>query len=314
MIQNLILPAQNTSPSRVTRKEQDKLRAKQRKVDSLTTMIHATAGFGLLAIIILVTLFVNPDLAAKFQSLSPFAANGSVSAESAPSPDLSMLMATPELISKNAEQEAVAEPSITSNNSKLIGDQRQQALVTNWLSKRYRVANDAIDMLVSASYLTAKDTKLDPLLILSVIAIESRFNPFSESPVGAQGLMQVMSRVHKDRFNELGGVKAALNPVANIKVGAMILRDCIKAAGSVEGGLKRYVGATDSESDGGYGNLVLAEYRRLKDVAAGKPVSVFSTTAKPAAATRTQEAPTEKTSDDLSAHKQANGPESVAGL
>ena len=102
-----------------------------------------------------------------------------------------------------------------------------------------------------------------------------------------------MSRVHKDRFNELGGVKAALNPVANIKVGAMILRDCIKAAGSVEGGLKRYVGATDSESDGGYGNLVLAEYRRLKDVAAGKPVSVFSTAAKPAAATRT-EAPTEK--------------------
>jgi soluble lytic murein transglycosylase-like protein len=212
-----------------------------------------------------------------------------------------MIMATPELIAQGNEQEGIVETAAVSN-TKLIGDQRQQALVTNWLSKRYRVANDAIDMLVSASYLTAKETKLDPLLILSVIAIESRFNPFSESPVGAQGLMQVMSKVHKDRFNELGGVKAALNPVANIKVGAMILRDCVKAAGSIEGGLKRYVGATDNETDGGYGSLVLAEYKRLKDVAAGKPVSIFSTN-KPANIARPAEAPGEKSMDELTHEK-----------
>ena len=314
MIHNLILPVQNSNSSKSTRREQEKLRAKKRKVDSLTTIIHATAGFGLIAILTLLALFINPELASKFQSLSPFSSAQTTDSTINPSPDLSMLMATPELISKNAEQETVAETSTTSNSQKFIGDQRQQALVTNWLSKRYRVANDAIDMLVSASYLTAKDTKLDPLLILSVIAIESRFNPFSESPVGAQGLMQVMSRVHKDRFNELGGIKAALNPVANIKVGAMILRDCIKAAGSIEGGLKRYVGATDNESDGGYGNLVLAEYRRLKEVAAGKPVSVFSTTSKTTTPNRTVETPTEKMGDEVSVQKHATEAESVAGL
>src|SRR5450830_1072000 len=85
---------------------------------------------------------------------------------------------------------------------------------------------DDTDMLVSAAYLTAREIKLDPLLILAVMAIESRFNPFAESPMGAQGLMQVMSKVHHDKFQELGGVKAALNPVANIKVGSLILKEC----------------------------------------------------------------------------------------
>lgn len=314
MIQNLILTAQAPNLSRSEQKEMQRLLAKKRKVDVLTTVLHATAAFGLLAIVVLACMFFNPNLATKFRTLSPFASPENASIETNSAPDLSMIMATPELIAQSNEQEDIVETTPISN-TKLLGDQRQQLLVTNWLSKRYRVANDAIDMLVSASYLTAKETKLDPLLILSVIAIESRFNPFSESPVGAQGLMQVMSKVHKERFNELGGVKAALNPVANIKVGAMILRDCVKAAGSIEGGLKRYVGATDNETDGGYGSLVLAEYKRLKDVAAGKPVSVFSTT-KPANIVRPQEAPGDKSADELthekSAQKEHN--EVVAGL
>ncbi|WMW79106.1 lytic transglycosylase domain-containing protein [Undibacterium cyanobacteriorum] len=314
MIHNLILPAQTTGRPNSSQKESGRVRAQKRKADTLTKLIHVTAGIGLMAIFLLAALFLNPELATKFHAISPFGSNPTIEAEASSNPDLSMLMATPELIAKNGEQELTNDSTPTAP-SKFIGDQRQQALVTNWLSKRYRVANDAIDMLVSASYLTAKDTKLDPLLILSVIAIESRFNPFSESPVGAQGLMQVMSRVHKDRFNELGGVKAALNPVANIKVGATILRDCIKAAGSIEGGLKRYVGATDNESDGGYGNLVLAEYRRLKDVAAGKSVSVFSTTAKPANTTRTVENNAEKLNDEVTSNKtHAPENETVAGL
>ena len=125
----------------------------------------------------------------------------------------------------------------------MLGTDLQQQRVTQWISKRYRVANDATNMLVSAAYLTAKEINLDPLLILAVMAIESRFNPFAESPVGAQGLMQVMSKVHHDKFAELGGTQAALNPVANIRVGSLILKEYVARGGSVEAGLKRYVGA-----------------------------------------------------------------------
>jgi soluble lytic murein transglycosylase-like protein len=167
---------------------------------------------------------------------------------------------------------------------KTAENSRQQQWVTNWLSRRYRVASDATDMLVSAAYRTAREIKLDPLLILSVMAIESRFNPFAESPVGAQGLMQVMSKVHRDKFEDHGGMKAALNPEANIRVGSLILKEYVTRGGSVEAGLKMYVGAGAMKSDFGYGAKVLAEYQRLQDVANGKKVSIYSTTASSARA------------------------------
>jgi soluble lytic murein transglycosylase-like protein len=139
------------------------------------------------------------------------------------------------------------------------------------------------------------------LLILAVIAIESRFNPFAESPVGAQGLMQVMSKVHNDKFEEIGGPRSALNPAVNIKVGAMILKEYVKSGGSIEAGLKRYVGAADMESDDGYGAKVLGEYDRLKAVAAGKRVSTFATMAgRIAPRVQTLPAPIEQKAVELS--------------
>ena len=131
-------------------------------------------------------------------------------------------------------------------------------------------------MLVSAAYTTSNDIKIDPLLVLAVVAIESGFNPFAESAVGAQGLMQVMSNIHREKFQNLGGVKAALNPVANIRVGSLILKDYVTRGGSLEAGLKMYVGAAAFDNDAGYGSKVLAEYRRLKEVASGKSVPIFS--------------------------------------
>ena len=154
----------------------------------------------------------------------------------------------------------------------MLGNNKQQKFVTSWLSKRYRVAGDAANMLVSTAYTTAHDIKLDPLLILAVMAIESGLNPFAESPVGAQGLMQVMSKIHHEKFQKMGGVQAALNPVANIRVGALILKDYVNRGGSVEAGLKTYVGAAAFDNDSGYGSRVMAEYRKLKQVAGGKSV------------------------------------------
>ena len=152
--------------------------------------------------------------------------------------------------------------------SATTGTPREQAAVAEYIARKYRVAATATGQLVKAAYQTGKEVGLDPLLILGVMAIESSFNPFAESGMGAQGLMQVMTKVHQDKYEVMGGVGAALNPYANIKVGALVLKDCIARAGSIEGGLKLYVGAV-TQGDGGYGGKVLQERSRLRMVATG---------------------------------------------
>jgi hypothetical protein len=68
--------------------------------------------------------------------------------------------------------------------------------------------------------------------------------------------------------------------VANLRVGTKVLKDCIDKAGSVEGGLRFYVGVSNTEGtdDNGYPARVLAEMARLNQVAAGQSVPVSSTT------------------------------------
>ncbi|ALM84735.1 lytic transglycosylase domain-containing protein [Bordetella sp. N] len=147
----------------------------------------------------------------------------------------------------------------------------QVEALRNYISRKYKVAYDATGVLVNTAYKVGRELKVDPLLLLAVIAIESRYNPFAESSVGAQGLMQVMTSVHRSKFDTLGSKNGALDPVANIRVGAGILKDCIGRRGSVTGGLACYVGAS-GPNDGGYGDKVLAERRRLA-VSSGIPLA-----------------------------------------
>ena len=275
-----------------------------------TTAHHALMVSGVAALCLLAIMFYRPDVAQQLRALSSFGPAAAphrvieVASDAVP-------MDTPKSPPEPSQGTAYQPVDPTENTlagklaqPKVAGTERQQRWVTSWLSKRYRVANDATDMLVSAAYVTAKDIKIDPLLILAVVAIESGFNPFAESAVGAQGLMQVMSKIHHEKLQSLGGVKAALNPVANIRVGSVILKDYVSRGGSLEAGLKMYVGAAAYDNDAGYGSKVLAEYRRLKVVATGKNVPLFFTP--PAVMARNQpKAP----ADNLTVPKDASASE-----
>ncbi len=148
---------------------------------------------------------------------------------------------------------------------------KQQAAVAYWLSKKYRVAAEPISTLVAEAYEIGAKSQLEPTLILAVMAVESGFNPFAQSAVGAQGLMQVMTRIHSDKYQNFGGQFAAFDPVSNLRVGAKVLQECVSRAGSLQGGLRLYVGAGNSDDDSGYTAKVMAEHGRLKAVASGKP-------------------------------------------
>lgn len=146
----------------------------------------------------------------------------------------------------------------------------KQAAVALWLSKKYSVAPEPLSALVAHAFEIGEKTKLEPTLILAIMAIESGFNPFAQSPVGAQGLMQVMTGIHHDKYAHFGGKLAAFDPVTNLRVGVKVLQECIARAGSIEGGLKFYVGAANLDSDGGYTSKVMAEHWRLQAVVGGK--------------------------------------------
>jgi len=154
---------------------------------------------------------------------------------------------------------------------------RQQAAVAKWLSRRYRVAPEPISRLVQEAWHVGERAKLDPTLILAIMAIESSFNPFAQSSVGAQGLMQVMTKIHDDKYEAFGGVHAAFDPVSNLRVGVQVLKECISRAGSLEAGLRFYVGAANLIDDGGYAAKVLEEQNHLRLVASGRNVPFTGT-------------------------------------
>lgn len=158
---------------------------------------------------------------------------------------------------------------------------RAQASVAQWLSRRYHVAPEPVSRLVQEAWTVGALVNLDPTLILSVMAVESSFNPFAQSPVGAQGLMQVMTKVHDDKYEAFGGSHAAFDPVTNLRVGVQVLKECIARAGGLEAGLKAYVGASNASEDGGYAAKVLAHQALLRVVASGGRVPTTVATTPP---------------------------------
>ncbi|MCA3178117.1 MAG: lytic transglycosylase domain-containing protein [Burkholderiaceae bacterium] len=162
---------------------------------------------------------------------------------------------------------------------------KEQENIARFIAQRYRVGLDATSEFVYHAYRAARDVKVDPMLVLAVMSVESSFNPRAQSAVGAQGLMQVLTRVHTEKFMPFGGIPAAFDPVANIRVGSAILKEYIKREGTVEGALKSYVGAALAEHDGGYGSKVLNARERIAAAAAGKPIPPETVvTPRPAAA------------------------------
>lgn len=139
---------------------------------------------------------------------------------------------------------------------------REQQAVTEYIARRYRVAEDAVAEFVAIAYRAGDQHRVDPLLILAVMAVESSYNPVAESVVGARGLMQVIAKYHREKIEPHGGEQALLEPEVNILVGAQILREYHRRFGDLETALQMYAGAFD-EPTSRYANKVLAEKARL---------------------------------------------------
>ncbi|HZM36039.1 MAG TPA: transglycosylase SLT domain-containing protein [Burkholderiales bacterium] len=139
----------------------------------------------------------------------------------------------------------------------------EQRTVTEYIARRYRVSEVAVASFVDAAYRAGARYALDPLLVLAVMAVESRYNPVAKSGMGAKGLMQVIPRFHLEKLADHGGETALLEPEVNIFVGAQILREYMNRFRDTETALQMYAGALDDPSST-YTAKVLAEKARLE--------------------------------------------------
>jgi len=149
----------------------------------------------------------------------------------------------------------------------LKGDKERHAVASH-LASKYRISLAESYQYVTHAIEVANEVNLDPILLLAIMATESSFNPNAQSRAGAQGLMQVLTRVHTEKFEPYGGTVAEFVPEANIRVGALILKACIAKAGSLEAGLRSYLGAPNASSGpNSYTYKVIAERAELNEVA-----------------------------------------------
>lgn len=145
-----------------------------------------------------------------------------------------------------------------------VPDPKREALV-DYLSDKYGREAEATGAIVNEAYAAGHALKVDPLLVLAVVAVESRFDPAARNKSGAKGLMQVIPRFHRDKLAEHGGETAVLDPRVNLLVGTQILRDYVRQTGSVHAGLQRYAGWQDDE-ERRYARKVISEKERLRRI------------------------------------------------
>ena len=172
--------------------------------------------------------------------------------------------AEPRLAAAPGEAPEALSRATATEPSALTGE---QAAVAEWIAKRYRIALEPVSRLVLEAWAIGPRAGLEPTLILAVAAVESAFNPFAQGSGGAKGLMQVVAHAHLEKFEPLGGLRAAFDPVSNLRVGALVLKESIAEAGSVEGGLLAYMGAYSTSQQASYPQRVLGEQSQLQQAA-----------------------------------------------
>ena len=158
-----------------------------------------------------------------------------------------------------------AEDTAAYSTPATTAEQRKIDRLSGHIQKKYRVSEPRARHIVHEAVHNAKQHRLEPELILALIAVESTFKERAVSRVGARGLMQVMPRPHADKVREIGGSHQLFDPAKNIHIGSRIL---VKYLNNHSGNLRRallsYNGSLGTRSS--FPDRVMRIYRDLQRV------------------------------------------------
>ncbi|MDX8405699.1 MAG: lytic transglycosylase domain-containing protein [Mariprofundus sp.] len=126
-----------------------------------------------------------------------------------------------------------------------VGDEHEAKTIAHWV------------------YIYSGKQQLSPELILGIIAVESQFDHFAVSNVGAVGLMQVMPFWKK----ELGKVDDNLLKIkTNVRYGCAIIRHYMDRYKTIDRALGAYNGSLGKMK---YPNKVFSKMKQFKAINAG---------------------------------------------
>lgn len=156
------------------------------------------------------------------------------------------------------------------NNS--LESTSNQEKIANFYAEKYGMDARQILQIVNLANQAGKEANINPILIIAIISHESNFQPSARNKSGAEGLMQVMTNVHKQKFKMFGGTHTTFDPAVNIRVGTLILKQCIAIKKSLRGGLRYYAGAAnEAVDDRGFVQFIQNEELVLTEIIDPKP-------------------------------------------
>lgn len=200
---------------------------------------HGLALFGLAVVLVSATFLARPDLQAS--------ASG-------------VLLGWLEIRqTENLEIPAQNEAAKRTTAQNLDDLSADQLLVTRWLSRKYRVSAEPLGAMVAEAWALGERSQLPPSLILAIMAIESRFNPFASSKAGHVGLMQIEQLAHGEALAQFGGPLSAFDPLTNVRVGVRHLQSLVQQTQNTEEAIALYGLSSGFSEDGQFVERVLNE-------------------------------------------------------
>jgi soluble lytic murein transglycosylase-like protein len=122
--------------------------------------------------------------------------------------------------------------------------QLQVAIAERLASRQTGLEPGEITRLAQAVVSEARARDFDPWLVLAVIEVESTFDNFAVSPVGALGLMQILPSTGEALARRLGipwrGTQTLFDPVLNVKLGVAYLHELHERFGHLPTALAAY--------------------------------------------------------------------------
>ncbi len=107
-------------------------------------------------------------------------------------------------------------------------DEDVRAVAEFLATRRTALTRAETDVLARVIVEESRRHELDTQLVLALMHVESRFDAFALSPVGAMGIMQILPSTGEEMAGKLGipwhGAQTLFDPVANVRLGVAYLK------------------------------------------------------------------------------------------